>query len=82
MDLVLHTIRDPRGFVLSSKKNAKMDAKAAISVYNGYHSRVLRASALAGVPALPVPYCTSSLIAYFTKSFSVSDCQTRTSCAR
>lgn len=61
VDLVLHTIRDPRGFVLSSKKNAKirnaeMDTKAAISVYNGYHSRVLRAIALAGVPAVPVPY--------------------------
>jgi len=56
VDLVLHTIRDPRGFVLSGKKNAKTDTKAAISVYNGYHSRVLRAIALAGVPAVPVPY--------------------------
>jgi hypothetical protein len=56
VDLVLHTIRDPRGFVLSSKKNAARSTKAAISVYNGYHSRVLRAIALAGVPAVPVPY--------------------------
>lgn len=56
VDLVLHTIRDPRGFILSNKKNSKRDTQAAIAVYNGYHSRVLRATALAGVPAVPVPY--------------------------
>ena len=56
VDLVLHTIRDPRGFVLSTMRNSKRSTQAAIAIYNGYHSRVLRAVALAGVPAVPVPY--------------------------